>query len=197
MEGIEIWKDISGFENRYQVSNIGNVRSKDYTYFNAGIKSFLAIKGKPLHPCKAKGGYMIVNLKCKSFYLHRLVCEAFIGIIPKGYTVNHKNGNKEDNCSENLEIMTYSENHLHAFRVLKRKPSSLGKFGADHNGSKPIIQKDLNGNIVKEYENARQAALEGFNYKNISSCCNGKSKSHKGYVWQFKNENYYADIREK
>lgn len=184
----EIWKDIIGFKGRYQVSNFGNVKSNDYSYYNRGNKSMQLIKGKQLRPCKAKSGYMVVNLISKTHYVHRLVCEAFIEDIPDGLTVNHKNGIKEDNRIENLEIMSYSENHLHAFSLLHRKPSSLGKFGANHNVSKPIIQKDTSGNFIAEFENARQAEKSGFSYKNISACCNGKCKSHKGFVWEFKNE---------
>ncbi len=48
---------------------------------------------------------------------HRLVCRHFVGPIPPGMTVNHKNGVKDDNRPENLEIASYSENMRHAFRT--------------------------------------------------------------------------------
>jgi hypothetical protein len=59
--------------------------------------------------------------KAKYPLLHRLVAAAFIGEIPAKHQVNHKNGNRSDNRVENLEIVTASQNNLHAFRVLGRK----------------------------------------------------------------------------
>lgn len=53
---------------------------------------------------------------------HRLVYEAFVGPIPEGMQINHKNGVKDDNRVENLEIATPSENTRHAYHVLKIPP---------------------------------------------------------------------------
>ena len=53
--------------------------------------------------------------------VHRAVVMAWIGTIPKGYWVNHKNGQRADNRLENLEITTPGENHRHARDILKRK----------------------------------------------------------------------------
>lgn len=49
--------------------------------------------------------------------MHRLVAECYIGEIPEGYCVNHKDGNKLNNRAENLEIVTYKENSQHALRM--------------------------------------------------------------------------------
>lgn len=53
-------------------------------------------------------------------------------------------------------------------------------------GTKPIVQCDMEGNFVAEYNSAREPI--GFSYKKISACCNGKNKSHKGYKWFFKQD---------
>lgn len=53
-------------------------------------------------------------------------------------------------------------------------------------GTKPIVQCDMDGNFVAEYNSARDAI--GFDYKKISACCNGTRKSHKGYKWIFKKD---------
>jgi hypothetical protein len=47
---------------------------------------------------------------------HRLVWQYFYGEIPDGMVINHKNGLKNDNCPENLEVVTYSENMKHAYK---------------------------------------------------------------------------------
>jgi len=53
-------------------------------------------------------------------------------------------------------------------------------------GTKPIVQCDMQGNIVAEYNSAREPV--GFDYKKISACCHGIRKSHKGYKWFFKQD---------
>jgi hypothetical protein len=179
----EIWKDVIGYEGFYQVSNLGNIKSVNRIIYNKGSNCHNKLKSRLLKSCKCNNGYFVVNLSGKTKYVHRIVCESFIKIIKSGLTVNHKDGDKSNNNINNLEIVTYSENHIHAFKVLKRNPTCLGKFGINHICSKPVIQISLNGIIIKKYENARQAI--GFNYKHISACCLGKQKIHKGYLWKF------------
>jgi uncharacterized protein (DUF433 family) len=81
-----------------------------------------------LHPT----GYLQVclNNKCKKLVrVHRIVAEAFFGKCHDGKEVNHLNGNKHDNCAENLEFCTKSENVVHTFRTLKRVPISKEQHG--------------------------------------------------------------------
>jgi hypothetical protein len=63
-------------------------------------------------------GYRQVNLylygQVKHFYVHRLVADAFLGRIPAGFEVNHKDGNKDNNGVDNLEIFTSEANLQHA-----------------------------------------------------------------------------------
>lgn len=54
--------------------------------------------------------------------------------------------------------------------------------------SKPILCFDKNGNFIKRYKNAREAVIDGFSYKKISSCCNGKNKTHKGFIFIFEKD---------
>ena len=62
-------------------------------------------------------------------------------------------------------------------------------------GTKPIVQCDMQGNIVAEYNSARGPI--GFDYKKISACCHGQRKSHKGYKWFFKQDYVRAHINFK
>ena len=71
--------------------------------------------GKILSPKTKTNGYLEVNIADKSKYAHRLVAETWIGKIPPKMTVNHKDGNKNNNHVDNLEIVTYSENSKHAY----------------------------------------------------------------------------------
>lgn len=107
----EIWKDIKGYEGLYQISNLGEVRS-------------LFRYKKKLKPCKNNIGYEYVNLyknnKMKRITIHKLVAENFI--IKPILEINHKDGDKTNNCVNNLEWVTRKENVIHRFKVLKQEP---------------------------------------------------------------------------
>jgi len=113
----EIWKDIRGYEGRYQVSSAGKVKSLDTTTLTIN-KQKRFYKGKIITPSIGSAGYFVVNLrsnaKTKQFKVHRLVIEAFIGY--SELFVNHKDLNKLNNSIENLEYVTNAENLLHAFK---------------------------------------------------------------------------------
>ena len=98
---IEIWKPIKGFEGKYEVSNLGRIKS--------------LISHKILKPITQSPGYYNVGLESKKFLIHRLVAEAFLDN-PKNYDcVNHIDGNKKNNLPENLEWCNKFINNNHAF----------------------------------------------------------------------------------
>lgn len=103
----EIWKNVTTYQGSYLVSNHGNIFS---------IKS-----GKNMKSCKTKDGYLTVALSDKGkgcrYLIHRLVADAFIGLVGKNY-VNHKNGIKSNNRLDNLEIVTPRENAIHSCYIL-------------------------------------------------------------------------------
>lgn len=84
-------------------------------------------KGKKMFPLKTfekPDGYLAVTLwddsirgnkKRKTFLVHRLVAETFIDNVDNKPTVNHKDGNKKNNCVTNLEWATNHEQEVHAF----------------------------------------------------------------------------------
>ena len=66
-------------------------------------------------------GYDILNNNHKKYYIHRLVYEAFIGEIPKGYEVHHRDENKSNNNLSNLYLLSSEEHRKEHKRVLKHK----------------------------------------------------------------------------
>lgn len=128
----EIWKDISGYEGLYQISNLGRVKSLPRIRIGKGIPYIT--KGKILKNSPgATGGYLRVNL-CKNykqtfFYVHRLVADAFIPKIEGKNVVNHINGLKTDNRVENLEWSTIEDNLQHAIdNFLNIRDKESGRF---------------------------------------------------------------------
>ena len=121
----ELWKDIEEFEGYYEVSNMGNVRSKDRYFHNWRAKCKL--KGKPKKAWNHSRGYLMVDLykdnKSHKRFVHRLVAIAFIPN-PNGYpNVNHIDNNGKNNLVSNLEWCTQAMNveHARSLGLLKKK----------------------------------------------------------------------------
>ena len=112
LEG-EIWKDIVDYEGFYQGSNYGR------------IKSFYKGKVRIIKPLLQKGGYLTVNLyksgNQKMYRLHILIAKAFNPNPDNKPTVNHFDGNKFNNCIENLVWATCKENNEHAYKTGLKK----------------------------------------------------------------------------
>lgn len=156
----EEWKDIANFEGLYQVSNSGRVKSLP----KVGSGGY---NGIILSQSKDKDGYLLVylyaNRKKVAYKVHRLAAKAFIPDPNNFPQVNHKDGIKSNN--------------------------SYGKENINRASSKrvPILQLDMNDNIIREFNSAKEAeAILGFNSSNITNCCRGKYKSMYGYKWKYK-----------
>lgn len=179
----EVWKDITGYEGYYQVSNLGNVRSLSRIDTN-GHK----LSGKILKPNIGTNGYFYVNLSYhnnkKTKYIHNLVANAFLK--NKQECVNHKDGNKLNNCLYNLEFCSKSYNVIHSLKKGLSKPYWLGKTGKSHCNSKSVYQYDMNMNLIKVWECLMDIKRQtSFDISTISCVCNGKNKSCNGYIWRY------------
>lgn len=130
----EIWKDITGYEGFYQISNKGNIRSIACRRGCHG-KTIIVDRVKDMSPTDNGNGYLIVSLKSnnkrKSFYIHRLVAAAFLDKPDGCDVVNHIDFNKLNNSSDNLEWVTQKANVIHSSSHMrhekkKSKPTNTG-----------------------------------------------------------------------
>ena len=186
----EIWRDIKDYEGLYQISNLGRVRSLD-RYAKHSRGGNMLIKGKILKPTINSNDYYVVNLSKNGVeiinYIHRLVAEAFVLNPENKPEVDHINTNRTDNRIENLRWATDEEQANNSLTKEHNSNAKKGKYGKEHPRSKPVLQFDLNGNFIKEWECATQVEKElGISHCHICQCCQNKRKSAGGYIWKYK-----------
>lgn len=111
----EIWKDIKGYRGRYQISNLGRVKSLARKH---------SLRDRILKPSLNSYGYLHVGLsklnKNKTVQIHIIVAKHFCVKSRKHNQINHKDGNKSNPKASNLEWCTGKENIQHALHTLKR-----------------------------------------------------------------------------
>lgn len=175
----EIFRDVVGYEGRYMVSNLGNVKSLRYQNKN---------EERVLAPINHHGGYQIVHLGAKHIkMIHVLVAEAFIPRKKGKGIVNHIDGNKHNNVVTNLEWVSAKENVAHAIRTgLRDAHFNNAKSGVENVQSKPILQCDLNGAVIKKWDCVSDAAREiKCNPSQIINVARGRNIVCHGYRWKY------------
>ena len=188
---MEVWKEIDGYNQRYEVSNYGRVRSKDMVV-NGRLQNCHKIKGRILKPYTDKEGYkgvvLCINQKRKTFRLHRLVAAAFIPNPDNKPCVDHIDGDRTNNHADNLRWVTCLENNNNPItkkRLSENNARNMqGKEGVLHPNSKPVKMMK-NGICLKTYQSIHLAKKDGFNDTLIIRCCKGRMKKHKGYNWEY------------
>lgn len=141
--------------------------------------NYRIVKEKFLKKYEDKDGYIKVSLnknaKSKAYAVHRLIAGAFIPN-PNNYPcINHKDENKQNNKLENLEWCTVKYNNSYGTRLQKIKQKN----------QIPIEQYDLNGNLIKKWNSAKEVYNTlGYDFSRIRKCCNNKSYKAYNCIWK-------------
>ena len=190
---MEIWKDVKGYEEIYQVSNLGNIRSLErITIFESEnqhkkYKANRHIKCKMKKPTVNKCGYyqtvLNKNGKKRNVLVHRLVAEAFLPNLYNKPTINHIDGNKLNNRLDNLEWATYPEQQLHVNHILGKK-SIISKQCREKRAEQ--LRKKVKRSDGKIYNSIREASKDSNVHSgNIVRCCKGVLNKTGGYSWEY------------
>lgn len=164
---------IERYNDLYSVDEIGNV----YGYGGSILK--VGDNG---------AGYKCVNIYCngisKKEYVHRLVYEAISGKeIPKGYEINHKDGNRSNNKITNLELVTRSENLKHSYCELGRQPNKpFGKNVGGDNGNSRAIYQEGYGLIFDSISEAATFFNEKYSTLKAQVCGQNPNKYNLKYI---------------
>ena len=164
-ETIERWRELPGFEGKYSVSDLGNIRIE--------FRSHNIHPGTILRVHRDRDGIVRCKLNdgTKSYFkgVHRLVAEAFIGPIPNGMQINHKNGIKDDNRPTNLEIVTPKENVWHGIEVLGRSRSGQANPAAKINEADVVEIREAIKNKVSPAQLAKSFGITREMVRNIAT----------------------------
>lgn len=175
----EVWKEVKNTNGRYFISNMGRFKSL------YGGKIRITIGSKDVF------GYLRFHVNGKTIKAHRLVCEYFLDNFDSSLTVNHKDFDKTNNCIDNLELLTASENLNHYFVNIRKEVSSSKTIGVGfHKGINRWTARVLyNGERVSvgSYLTEKEAedAVLSFNGDGIKK---GKGQS---LIGKRKYSNYY------
>ena len=177
----EIFKKIPDFE-RYSISNFGNVINN--------------VTGQPISQRKATNGYLRFNVrkgnvkyeKPTTLHTHRTVCELFIPKVTDKAHVNHIDGNKENNKSDNLEWVTPRENSQHAYNNIKNYKKAIdSNIKKAQESNKIILDVWQHGKYLGRYKGKEHTAdLLGIDQKTIYNTLRGMT-NRKGYAFSVVN----------
>lgn len=174
---MEKWKPVKGFEEFYEISNKGRVRSKR---LDREMKHYVNNSG---YACI---DFTVNKVRTKNT-VHRLVALHFCDGYKEGLHVNHKDGNKLNNDASNLEWVTVKENIVDMINrgVLNVKKAQRE---AQVKNQKAVQQLDKYGNILNIYPSMKEAAKNtGTSPSKISLVCSGKRVTTGGYRWKLLN----------
>lgn len=187
LEG-EVWKDIKGYEGKYQVSWYGRVKSLE-RYRITGSGGKVLCKEKIMHLClnDTRSGYWYASFHTKSgattekVLVHRLVAESFVQNNRNLPFVNHKDENSRNNVFYNLEWCTCAYNNAYG-TALARSQATRSRNGV----SKSVGKYNSNGELLIVYQSLGEAAKTiGAEKGNLSYYCRNLKPYKDGFLYQY------------
>ncbi len=152
------WRQLTEIDENQYISRDGRL-------WNKRLKN---VKGGTV-----RNGYIRYAIGQKFYSAHILVWEAFNGKIPKGYFIDHIDGNRSNNNLDNLRLVTQSENMKNAMR--------------NGHACQVIIQQfTFSDELVQEFRSIRVAAeYLGINEETLRKIAN-EGRQYGGYIWKRK-----------
>lgn len=181
----EEWRPVKGFEDYAEISNMGQVHRFERVYYCGKNQKSKRIQEEDwTYGSENNKGYLYATIGGKPFRVNRLVYITFVGEIPDGLEVNHIDEDKHNNRLDNLNLLSHGDNVRYGTGIERRAAAK----------NKAVQALDKDGNVVMEFASIMEAQRQGFDAGHISKCCRGERKTHKGYIWCFKEKNEHHKI---
>lgn len=199
----EIWKPIPNYEGLYEISNLGRVKSLERTCKHCGPrvhKHTRIVKERMIKFTINHKGYYLVRLYKDgvqaTFAVARLVAKIFIPNPDNKPQVDHIDNDKTNNRIDNLRWVTNHENMTNEITVARRSFKAKGKWhgpehksGAESPTARPIVMINPVTKQTTFFGCMEETRAIGFTPSNVSKCCRGLLKHHKGMSFMYV-ENY-------
>jgi len=167
---MEVYNNIKEYEDLYQVSNFGNIKS---LRTNKILNQHIGVNGYKTVALRKNSN----DTKPKIYYVHRLLALTFIENKNNYPVVDHIDGNKLNNNLSNLRWSSYSENVKNGHLTNKNY----------NNKKKEVYKMDINNNIIEKYKSIKDAKIKN-NYKydaGIIRCCKNKQELYDNFKWKY------------
>lgn len=184
----EVWRDIKGYDGKYQVSNAGRVKTMDWK--RTGQERILS-----LHSDEERriGITLYKNGEGKRFHVHLLVVMAFpeiCGEYRNGFDIHHIDHNPSNNYANNLICISKSEHciiHNHASRLPHGQKWTSNQYrNFRKSKERHIIQIGINGEELFGWFSIIDCEeTTGYKSASICRCCKGLQKTAYGYKWRY------------
>lgn len=175
----EEWRPVRGFEEYAEISNFGQIHKFERVIYSGKNHKVKQIQEEYwTYGRENIWGYLQASIGgvCKG--VHVWVYMTFYNCdIPKGMDVNHIDEDKHNNHLGNLNLMSHGDNMRYGTGIAR-------SAAARRKVCQALNPKTLE--VVMEFQSTVEAQRQGFKASAVSECCNGKRKTYKGYIWQYK-----------
>lgn len=184
LESSEIWMEVPGYEEYFEVSTFGGIRSKKRIVTFKDNRPSREMGGVILKTQLDRCGYpklrtSIDNTKV-NFRVHRVIALTFIPNPENKPQINHLDGNKTNNHVSNLEWCTNSENQIHAIK----NGLNVHKTGIHAKRFQRSVEVYKDQVLIDTLYGNADMKLKGYDFRLVSACLKNKRNSHKGCTFK-------------
>lgn len=195
----EVWKDVQGYEGLYQVSNLGRIKSLGRYVYNSLTQKDVWQPERIRKTAQSGSGYWSISLYKEGvstqYSVHRLVAQAFVeNQDPSSKDqVDHIDGNKDNNCSNNLRWCTARENKNNPVTVVKSHGASNPFYGKHHseetksrirnNNHKALRVRNVTTGEI--FESVHDAANQFNKSHSVISEAIKRRRIYRGCYWEY------------
>lgn len=169
---MEAYKELNGFNGMYKA------------YINDTEAKIYSVKTNKFLKAYQHKGYNKVKINGKGYRVARLIGSAFVDGYFKDAQIDHIDCNRQNDHPSNLRWVTPKKNANNPITLEHLRNAAQNRTPPPVVNNIPIVQKDLNGNIVTTFSSITEASNAGYGSTSIGKCLHNKRKTHRGFIWE-------------